>query len=164
MKLINILKEIGESNIPPLPWEKNIYNEDYMYTFDIDINGQLETVEVGIDKASEVFKSHPVFPPQYKNTENIYKIGYGIEEDDEQFAKTNVKTLLTILSTIVDITKDFINDKKPELIMLQGSPKNSEDDGSKKGNIYKSFILKQLKTLPSYKFDSYNKWLLLVKN
>jgi len=164
MKLIDILKEIGEGNIPPLPWKRFIYDEGYTYTFDVDINGQSEMVEVSISKVSEVFKSHSVFPPQYRNIKNIYTIGYDIEENDEQFAKTDAKTLLTILSTIVDITKDFINDKKPELIMLQGSPKNSEDNGSKKGNIYKSFILKQLKNVPSYEFDSYNKWFILVKN
>jgi hypothetical protein len=164
MKLINILKEIGEASISPLSWEKDIYNGDYSYNFNVDINGQPEMVEVSIYKISEAFKSQPTFPLQYKNIENIYTIGYSISEDDEQFAKTDAKTLLTILSTIVDITKDFINDKQPELIILQGSPKNSEDDGSKKGNIYKTFILKQLKIIPNYKFDSYNKWLILIKN
>lgn len=156
-----LLKEIGEANIPPLKWTKVSPTK---YKFLVDIGDFTEVATVEFEKFEQ--KEHKQFylPPKYRNLEDVYNIGYAISGTDIQFAKSDLRTLLTILSTVVDIIKNFINTNEIDGLYIQGTPKELDSkDISKKLNLYKAFIQKQLNQIPNYSSDTHRDGFILIK-
>ena len=162
-----LLKEIGEANIPPLKWTKvssTSKASPTKYKFLVDIGDFTEMATVEFEKFEQ--KEHKQFylPPKYRNLEDVYNIGYAISGTDIQFAKSDLRTLLTILSTVVDIIKNFINTNKIDGLYIQGTPKELDSkDISKKSNLYKAFIQKQLNQIPNYGSDTHRDGFILIK-
>jgi hypothetical protein len=156
-----LLKEIGEANIPPLKWTKLSPTK---YKFLVDIGDFTEVVTVIFDKFIEDETKQFYLPPKYRNLEDVYNIGYDISGTDIQFAKSDLRTLLTILSTVVDIIKNFISTNKIDGLFIQGTPKELDSkDISKKSNLYKAFIQKQLSQIPNYGSDTHRDGFILIK-
>jgi hypothetical protein len=156
-----LIKEIGEANIPPLKWTRV---SPIRYKFLADINDYTEVVTVDFEQIEDDISKQFLFPPKYKNLNKIYNVGYNISGDETQYTKTDLKTLLTILSTVTDIVKDFIQKQPIDGLFIKGNSKQIGDsDISKKSNIYKAFIQKQLQQIPGYGVDTHRDGFIIVK-
>lgn len=156
-----LMKEIGEANINPLKWEKV---SPIKYAFLININGEEEQVIVDFQQITDESLKQFYFPPKYRNLKKIYNVGYEISGTEIQFAKTDLKTLLVILSTVVNIIKDFIIKHYPNGLYVKGTEKElGSGDITKKTNLYKAFVEKQIKQIPGFGVDTYRDGFIIVK-
>ena len=156
-----LIKEIGEANITPLKWTKV---SPVRYKFLIDIGDFTEVVTVAFEPIIDDIEKQFYFPPKYRNLQKIYNVGYEISGTETQFAKTDLKTLLTILSTVVDIIKNFIENNDIDGLYVKGSEKEiGSGNTSQKTNLYKAFISKQLQQIPQFGFDTYRDGFILIK-
>lgn len=155
-----LVKEIGEANIPPLDW-KQIGEDNYKFL--IDIGDYTEVVNVNFDRMDKLDREF-YFPPKYRDLKYVYNVGYDINNIEVQFTKSNLKTLLTIISTIVDIVKDFMNQNDIDGLYIKGTPKSyGSSNISQKSNLYQAYIKSQLKTLSGYGYDTYRDGFIIIK-
>lgn len=156
-----LMNEIGEANINPLKWEKV---SPIKYVFLININGEEEQVIVDFQQITDESLKQFYFPPKYRNLKKIYNVGYEVSGTEIQFAKTDLKTLLTILSTVVDIIKDFIIKHYPNGLYIKGTEKElGSGDITKKTNLYKAYLKKQMDQMSDFKLDTYRDGFIIVK-
>jgi hypothetical protein len=156
-----LIKEIGEANIQPLKWTKV---SPVRYKFLIYINDLTEVISVDFQPIIDQIEKQFYFPPKYRNLNKIYNVGYEVSGTETQFAKTDLKTLLTILSTVVDIIKNYINTNDIDGLYIKGSEKEiGSGDISQKTNLYKAFISKQLQQISGFGFDTYKNGFILIK-
>jgi len=156
-----LIKEIGEANIQPLKWTKV---SPLKYKFLVYINDLTEIVTVDFQQIIDDVEKQLYFPLKYRNLNKVYNVGYEVSGTEIQFAKTDLKTLLTILSTVVDIIKDFIKNNQPEGLYVKGTEKELDSkDISKKTNLYKAFIEKQIKQIGGLGIDTYRNGFIIVK-
>lgn len=156
-----LVKEIGEANLQPLKWTKKSPTE---YKFLVDINDYTEVVTVNFEQFEDKIQKQHYFPPKYRNLDKVYNVGYTVSGDEIQFTKSTIKTLLIILSTIVDIVKDFVDKNDVEGLYIKGTPKDiGNSDISKKSNLYKAFIQKQLQQISNFGFDTHRDGFILIK-
>jgi hypothetical protein len=156
-----LINEIGEANIQPLKWTKT---SPVRYKFLVYINDLTEVVTVDFEQIIDQVEKQFYFPPKYRNLNKIYNVGYEVSGTETQFAKTDLKTLLTILSTVVDIIKNYINTNDIDGLYIKGSEKEiGSGDISQKTNLYKAFISKQLQQISGFGFDTYKNGFILVK-
>ena len=156
-----LMKEIGEANIQPLKWTQVALTR---YKFLVDVGDFTETVTVDFQRLSAIEHRQYYLPQKYRDLENIYNVGYGVSGTEIQLAKSDLKTLLTILSTVVDIVKDFLNKNEVDGLYVRGTAKNIDSkDISQKSNLYKAFIKKQLEQIPDFGFDTYKDGFILIK-
>jgi len=156
-----LMKEIGESNIPPLPFKRTEQNQ---YKALIDIGDFTETITVNFeDFQKELGRSFRQYylPDFLVDLPRTYNVGYDIGESTTQLQKTDIKTLLTILSTVTAIVKDFIASKDPNALYIEATEK--EEGKIQKSNLYKAYILQQLKTIPGYQAESRREGELIFK-
>ena len=157
-----LIKEIGEANISSLRWSQN---GPFQYSFNVNIEGKDERVEVNFTQIIEDIYRQFYFPPKYRNLTNIFNVGYDISGSEKQFAKTSAKTLLTILSTVVDIIKDFIKHRSIlDGLYIRPIEKETKNTNPQKSQLYKAFIKKQLEQIPNYSYDTYREGFILIKN
>jgi len=142
-----LMKEIGEANIPPLDWKQV---SPTRYKFLVDINDYTEVVTVDFEEGDEVEKQF-YLPPKYRKVNMFYNAAYEVSGDENQFDKTDLKTLLQILSTVVNIVEDFVTKNKPEVLRIAASEKNlGKGDHLQKLNLYKAYIRKSLEKNTEY--------------
>lgn len=157
-----LVKEIGEASIAPLKWKKVSSN---MYKFLVDINDYTETVEVLFDEFKEDVQRYFYLSSKYSKVENAYNLGYQVSGNENQFAKTDLKTLLTILATVVDIAKDFLKNTEVNVLYITATPKDiDKKDTTQKSNLYQAFIKKQLEQLEGYSHGTHRDGFLVVNN
>ena len=153
-----LMKEIGEANLSPLDW-KQVSPEQYKFL--VYINDFTEVVNVDFEEVSDETSIEYYLPPLYRDIPYFYNIAYEVSGSEIQFAESDMKTLLKILSTIVDIVKDFIKKNQPEVMFLQAIEKN--DTSKQKANLYQAFLKQGIKQLPRYKTDTYRDGNIIVK-
>ena len=142
-----LMREIGEANIAPLDWKQITPKK---YKFLVDINDFTEVVTVDFEKGDEDHKNY-YLPPKYRNVDNFYNIAYEVSGDENQYAKTDIKTILKILSTVTAIIGDFISKNKPDILRVEASEKNvGKGDNLQKLNLYKAYIRKSLESNQEY--------------
>jgi hypothetical protein len=155
-----LIKEIGEANIPPLDWKQ--VGEDN-YKFLVDIGDYTEVVNVNFERIDKLNREF-YLPHKYRNLKYVYNVGYDVSGIEVQFSKSNLKTLLTIISTIVDIVKDFIEKNDIDGLHIKGTSKSFDSlDISQKSNLYQAYIKSQLKTIPGYGYDTYRNGYIIIK-
>jgi hypothetical protein len=153
-----LMKEIGEANLPPLDW-KQVSPEQYKFL--VDVNDFTEVVNVDFEEISDEFSIEYYLPPLHRNIPYFYNIAYEVSGSEVQFAESDMKTLLKILSTIVDIIKDFINKNQPEVMFLQATEKNNTS--KQKANLYQAFLKQGIKQISGYQTDTYRDGNVIVK-
>ena len=145
-----LMKEIGESNIPPLDWKQV---SPTRYKFLVDIGEFTETVTVQFDDFDQIpFTKQFYLPTKFQSLDKTYNVAYDVSGDDVQFSQSDIKTLLTILSTVTAIVKDFIASEDPNALYIEATEK--QEGKIQKSNLYKAYILHQLKTIPGYQAES----------
>ena len=156
-----LVKEIGEANIPPLAWKKMSPTK---YKFLVDINDFTEVVTVDFEHIENKIIKQFYFPPKYRHLENVYNVGYLVSRTDIKYTKTNLKTLLTILSTVVDIVKNFLTEMDPDGLFIRASEKEfGSGDTSQKSNLYQAFLKKGIDSTPGWASGSYKDGNIVVK-
>lgn len=156
-----LMKEIGEANIQPLKWTQATPTR---YKFLVDIGDFTEVVTVDFDKFEEIEHRQYYLPQKYRNLENVYNVGYAVSGVESQLVKSNPKTLLTILSTVVDIVKNFLDKNDVDGLYIRGTAKDVDNqDISQKSNLYKAFVKKQLEQISNFGFDTYRDGFILIK-
>jgi len=156
-----LMKEIGEANIQPLKWTQVALTR---YKFLVDVGDFTEVVTVDFDELIEPETKQFYLPQKYRDLENVYNVGYAVSGVELQLVKSNAKTLLLILSTVVDIVKDFLNKNEVDGLYIRSTAKNIDSkDISQKSNLYRAFIKKQLEQIPDFGFDTYRDGFILIK-
>lgn len=141
------MREIGEANIAPLDWKQVTPKK---YKFLVNINDFTEVVTVDFEKGDEAQKNY-YLPPKYRDINNFYNIAYEVSGDENQYAKTDIKTILKILSTVTAIIGDFISKNNPDMLRVEASEKNvGKGDNLQKLNLYKAYIRKSLESNQEY--------------
>jgi hypothetical protein len=154
-----LMKEIGESNIPPLDWKKVSPTQ---YRFLVNIGEFTERVTVQFEDFDQDSVSKQFYlPSKFQSLDKTYNVAYDVSGDDVQFSQSDIKTLLKILSTVVDIIKDFISAKDPNALYIEATEK--QEGKIQKSNLYKAYILQQLKTIPGYQAESRREGELIFK-
>ena len=154
-----LVKEIGEASIPPLKWEQLTPTK---FRFEIYIEEELSYVNVEFDRGGDAAKEF-FLPPAYRNVKSFYNVGFDIDGTETQYAKTNLKTLLQIMSTIVDIVKYFIETRQPDALCFIATEKNRNNNNLQKSNLYQAFIKKGINSIPGYASDTYRDFYIIVK-
>lgn len=154
-----LMKEIGESNIPPLKWKRVSFTQ---YRFLVDIGEFTERVIVQFENfdQDEVSKRY-YLPSHLSNLDKTYNVAYDVSGNEVQFSQSDIKTLLTILSTVTAIVKDFIASEDPNALYIEATEK--QEGKIQKSNLYKAYILQQLKTIPGYQAESRREGELIFK-
>lgn len=156
-----LVKEIGEANIDPLKWTQVALTR---YKFLVDINDFTEVVVVDFDKLIESETKQFYLPQKYRNLEDVYNVGYAVSGTELQVAKSDLKTLLTVLSTVVDIVKHFLDNNDVDGLYIRGTVKDiGSKDISQKSSLYQAFIKKQLQQITDFGFDTYREGFILIK-
>lgn len=116
------LNEIGEGT-KAFPWQFNDVDEDgnYFYSFKTPKNDY----SVGIADLEE----------------GMYELSFNTVENAS--LDTNEGVMLKVMSTVVEITKDFIERAKPEAIYFRPIKTGGPED-SRRGRIYAAYIKKNL--------------------
>lgn len=155
-----LVKEIGEASIPPLKWSRT---NPLVYKFLVDINDYTEVVTVDFEEGDDTFKG--IFlPPRYRDAKTFYNIAYNISGVKTQYTKTDMKTLLQILSTVVDIVKDFIQRNQPDALYIAASEKiKGSQDTAQKANLYQAFLKKGIGSIGGYRADNYRDGNIIIK-
>jgi len=157
-----LMKEIGESNIPPLQFMRV---KKLKYKASIDIEGFNETLTVLFEDFNGKYfddTARQYYLPNFlQKLPRTYKVVYSIGESTTQLQKTNIKILLTILSTVTAIVKDFITSEDPNALYIYANEK--QEGKIQKSNLYKAYILQQLKTIPGYQAESRREGELIFK-
>jgi hypothetical protein len=158
-----LMKEIGEANLSPLNWKQV---SPVQYKFLVDINDFTEVVTVDFEEFEEGNDELKAIylPPRYRNAKTFYNIAYEISGVETQFAKSDMKTLLTILSTVVDIIKNFINKNQPDALYISATEKiGGEQNIKQKSNLYQAFLKRGIKQVPGYAIDTYRGGNIIIK-
>jgi hypothetical protein len=116
------LREIGEGT-QPFPWHFNDTDEDgnYFYSFKTPKNDY----SVGIADLED----------------GMYELSFNTVENAS--LDTNEGVMLKVLSTVVEITKDFIQKAKPDIMYFRPIKTGGPED-SRRGRIYAAYLKKNL--------------------
>ena len=156
-----LVKEIGEANIEPLKWTQVALTR---YKFLVDVGDFTEVVTVDFEKLIEPETKQFYLPQKYRNLEDVYNVGYAVSGTELQVAKSDLKTLLIVLSTVVDIVKHFLDNNDVDGLYIRGTAKDADSkDTSQKSSLYQAFIKKQLQQITDFGFDTYREGFILIK-
>ena len=136
MKLIDLLKEVGEATAKPYDWRQTSDEEEYKeYTFQTD-SGLYYQLDIDIKEQDE--------------ERDTAAVGFGVVKpnDDDQYFKDYDETpsrgeVYKVMATVVGILKDFI--KKSKGIKYLHFTTNKVGPGeTKRLGLYKQYIQKHL--------------------
>lgn len=135
------LKEVGEATTSPYSWKKTKYEDGITY---YDFKTDLGTIyKVSLDRF--IYDNFPKINEELPAIEVIF----AVKEDKENYSTgkvTNKGEIYRVMSTVVDIIKSFIS-KNPEIKVIKYEPMKKEGEiNSKRGELYKAFIKKQIPT------------------
>jgi hypothetical protein len=154
-----LVKEIGDASIPPLKWEQLTPTR---FRFEIYIEDEFNYVQVEFERGGRAAIEY-LLPPAYRNIKSFYSVGFDIDGTETQYAKTNLKTLLQIISTMVDIVKHFVKNIQPGALFISSTEKNRDKNNMQKSNLYNAFIKKGISSIPGYISDTYKDSHIIVK-
>ena len=118
----NLLKEIGEGT-KAFPWQFTDMDDDgnYFYSFETDKH----KYGVGIANLED----------------GMYELSFNTTEHSS--LDTNEGVMLKVMSTVVEIAKDFINRAKPDAMYFRPIKTGGPED-SRRGRIYAAYLNKNL--------------------
>ena len=157
-----LIKEVGEANIPPLPFTR-INKLEYKSPVNIENFSETITVKFQDFHGENItdFSRQYYLPNFLIDLPRTYNVVYSIGESTTQLQKTNIKILLSVLSTVTAIIKDFIASEDPNALYIEATEK--QEGKIQKSNLYKAYILQQLKTIQGYQAESRREGELIFK-
>ncbi len=147
IKLRDILKEVGEATTTPYKWKKASTKENTVFfTFTTDQ-----------DTSYKVALENYIYEDFHDDNKELpaIDVSFGIKENGAYSPSllTNKGEMYRVMSTIVDIIKDYLNRNKMIKVIMYEPLKKEGEKGFKRNDLYMAFIKKQI---PTAKFeDSY---------
>jgi hypothetical protein len=148
-KLVNeILTEIGDlKGIQPVKWQR--VSDRYLFQVDnnkVECSFQPWTHQDLIDIIipsvdNEIFQDTVV--KKRALLLNSYNLAFTVNGRSDQANKTDIQTFFVILSTIVSITKDFIETNNPFILTIFSASKFGALSNDKQKDLIYAEILKQ---------------------
>ena len=107
---------------------------------------QFELIEDDISKQYYFTKV-----PNYKDKE-FYNVSFTINNIENQALKSDIKTILKIMTTLSYIVKEFIQNNNPDGLYIEATNKdiNLMTGKEQKSYLYQAYLDKQIKTLTNY--------------
>ena len=147
IKLKEILKEVGEATTTPYKWKKASTKENtvfFTFTTDQDTSYKVALENYIYEDFHDDNKEYPAID-----------VSFGIKEKGKYSPSTvtNKGEMYRVMSTIVNIIKDYLNRNKMIKVIMYEPLKKEGEKGFKRNDLYMAFIKKQI---PTAKFeDSY---------
>ena len=151
IKLKNILKEIGEGTATPYKWKKVFTKEDtvfFAFKTDQGTSYKVALVNYVYEDFHENDKEYPAI-----------EVSFGIIPSDihnngdyagDMFTVSNKGEMYRVMSTIVNIIKDYIKRNDNIKVIMYEPIKKEGEKGFKRNDLYMAFIKKQI---PTAKFE-----------
>jgi hypothetical protein len=143
------LNEVGEATLEPYSWKKSKVEDGItFYNFKTDLGS---IYKVSLDRF--MYDNFPKVNEEIPAIEVVFAVDEG-KKNYSTSKITNKGEMYRVMSTIVNIIKSFIL-KNPEIKVIMYEPMKKEGEiNSKRGELYKAFIKKQI---PDATFkDSYS--------
>jgi hypothetical protein len=145
-----VINEIGEASIEPLDYKK-ISNDNYSFIFefnDVSYVVKVRFTEIWDDIIKQYYFSKV---PNYKDKE-FYNVEFTINNIENQALKSDIKTILRIMTTLSYIVKEFIQNNNPDGLYIEATNKdiNLLTGKQQKSYLYQAYLDKQIKTLTNY--------------
>ena len=145
-----IIDEIGEASVKPLDYKK-ISNDNYSFIFefnDVSYVVKVRFTEIWDDITKQYYFSKV---PNYKDKE-FYNVEFTINNIENQALKSDIKTILRIMTTLSYIVKEFIQNNNPDGLYIEATNKdvNLLTGKEQKSYLYQAYLDKQIKTLTNY--------------
>jgi hypothetical protein len=155
IKLRDILNEVGEATTTPYKWKKVFTKEDTVFfAFKTD---QGTSYKVALE--NYVYEDFKENDKEYPAIEVSFGIIPGAEPNmagdytGDMFTVSNKGEMYRVMSTIVNIIKDYIKRNDNIKVIIYEPIKKEGEKGFKRNDLYMAFIKKQI---PTAKFeDSY---------
>ena len=147
IKLKDILKEVGEATSAPYKWKKaSTKRRTVFFTFTTDQ-----------DTSYKVALENYIYEDFHDDNKELpaIEVTFGIKENGaySPTTVTNKGEMYRVMSTIVDIIKDYIKRNDNIKAIIYEPIKKEGEKGFKRNDLYMAFIKKQI---PTAKFeDSY---------
>jgi hypothetical protein len=145
-----LINEIGEASVEPFDYKK-INTTSYSFIFEFNnifyrVKVEFELVEDDIVKQYYFSKVS-----NYKDKE-FYNVEFTINGIETQALKSDIKTILRIMTTLSLIIKDFIQKNNPDGLHIEATNKdiNLLTGKEQKSYLYQAYLDKQIKTLTNY--------------
>jgi nicotinic acid mononucleotide adenylyltransferase len=142
------ITEVGEANLTPYKWEE------------VNASGWFTSVKFITDNETEydVRLENTIYVDNELNNLLALEIEFtakpkGTESKSSKIV-VNKGEMYKVMSTLVDIVKNYIKEYEAQAIIYYPAKKSSEEDfGTQRDNLYKAFISK---AIPDIKFESTN--------
>ena len=146
MKLIDILREIGDPKTPSKPYDLELYSDsDYalIYTFETDADNQYKIVFGKNDKEIRDPQT-----PRYSDTELEYSVAFGVIPDsgglDFEAELKDTRNLFRVMATIILAIKEAIEEAEKPVTRLIIEPTKRDSRDKRRYNLYKTYIEKHM--------------------
>jgi hypothetical protein len=145
-----IINEIGEASVEPLDYKK-ISNTYYSFIFEYSDISYVVKVQFTLIEDNVTKQYYFLKVPNYKNKE-FYNVEFTINGIESQALKSDIKTILKIMTTLSYIIKEFIQENNPDGLYVEASNKdiNLLTGKEQKSYLYQAYLDKQIKTLTNY--------------
>ena len=135
IKLINLLKEVGEATSQIYPWKiSSTEGETIYYTFqtnsDLDYKVSISYFE---------YDDYGTYIP-------AIDVAFAVKTDKEfsTSALTNKGELYSIMATVVDIIKNYISKNSNIKIIIYTPEKKDKNFGKQRNKLYSAFVKNQI--------------------
>jgi hypothetical protein len=145
-----IINEIGEASVEPLDYKK-ISNTNYSFVFYFNDISYVVKVRFTLIEDDIIKQYYFSKVPNYKNKE-FYNVEFTINGIENQALKSDIKTILRIMTTLSYIVKEFIQNNNPDGLYIEATNKdiNLLTGKEQKSYLYQAYLDKQIKTLTNY--------------
>lgn len=137
-EISKVLNEIGEATSEPYPWKKASKKEDVIFfTFTTD-EGTIYKVALDNYIYEDFHEGNKEYP--------AIEVSFGIKEKGKYSTTTvtNKGEMYRVMSTIVDIIKDYLKRNNTIKAIIYAPIKKEGDTGYKRNDLYMAFIKKQI--------------------
>ena len=154
IKLKDILKEVGEATTTPYKWKKASTKRRtvfFTFTTDQDTSYKVSLENYIYEDFHDDNKEYPAIEVSFGITPN--DMPTNVSSVGNVSIVTNKGEMYRVMSTIVDIIKDYIKRNDNIKVIIYEPIKKEGEKGFKRNDLYMAFIKKQI---PTAKFeDSY---------
>lgn len=151
IKLKDILNEVGEATSAPYKWKKVFTTERsvfFTFTTDQDTSYKVSLENYVYKDFKENDKEYPAIEVTFGITPN--DMPTNVSYVGNVSIVTNKGEMYRVMSTIVDIIKDYIKRNDNIKVIVYEPIKKEDEKGFKRNDLYMAFIKKQI---PTAKFE-----------
>ena len=143
------LLEVGELNGKIFLYTKILDEKDLIqYEFQSE-SGKVIMAFRNVSNSAVVLKASKVLKDKL-----VYNVQYDVEGNEVQYEKTTYSVLMDILTTNLEIIKEFLNEKQPDALIILGNNKTEDfylgKDEPIKSRLYGACIDKNLDKVSGY--------------